>query len=36
MSSIPSEIEKLKEKYKSETIKIKNTSEIKNDLSIIY
>ncbi len=36
MSSIPSEIKKLKEKYKTEAIKIKNTSEIKNDLSIIY
>ena len=29
MSSVPSEIEKLKEKYKTETIRIKNISDIK-------
>ena len=36
MSSVPSEIEKLKEKYKTETIRIKNIGEIKKDVSLIY
>ncbi len=36
MSSVPSEIEKLKEKYKTEAIRIENIGEIKKDVSLIY
>ena len=36
MSSVPSEIEKLKEKYKTEAIRIENIGEIKKDVQLVY